>query len=81
MKIYFAAALVAFFLSLLFCFLLIPMLRKLKAGQNILSYVKEHKGKSGTPTMVGLAFILSAIIAFVLFPGRADRTAIVALTV
>ena len=81
MKIYFAAALVAFFLSLLFCFLLIPMLRKLKAGQNILSYVKEHKGKSGTPTMGGLAFILSAIVAFVLFPGRADRTAIVALTV
>ena len=57
MKNYLAAALVAFLLSLVFCLLLIPVLRKLKAGQNILSYVKEHKGKSGTPTMGGLAFV------------------------
>ena len=81
MKNYLAAALVAFFLSLAFCFLLIPVLRKLKAGQNILSYVKEHKGKSGTPTMGGLAFVLSAILAESIFLKKADRTAVVALTV
>lgn len=81
MKIYLSAALVAFFLSLLFCFLLIPMLRRLKAGQNILSYVKEHKGKSGTPTMGGLAFVLSAVFAEIIFLRKAERTAIVALTV
>lgn len=81
MKIYLSAALVAFFLSLALCFLLIPVLRKLKAGQNILSYVKEHKGKSGTPTMGGLAFVLSAILAESIFLRKADRTAIVSLTV
>ncbi|MFQ9738315.1 MAG: hypothetical protein ACLR06_11690 [Christensenellaceae bacterium] len=67
MKNYLAAALVAFLLSLVFCLLLIPVLRKLKAGQNILSYVKEHKGKSGTPTMGGLAFVLSAVLAEAVF--------------
>lgn len=81
MKNYLSAALVAFFLSLAFCFLLIPVLRKLKAGQNILSYVKEHKGKSGTPTMGGFAFILSASLACALFLKKADRTAIVTLTI
>ncbi len=81
MKSYLSAALVAFFLSLAFCFALIPVLRKLKAGQNILSYVKEHKGKSGTPTMGGLAFVLSAMLAEGIFLRGADRTAIVALTV
>ncbi len=81
MKNYFVAALVAFCLSLAFCFLLIPILRKLKAGQNILSYVKEHKGKSGTPTMGGLAFVLSAILAESIFLKKFDRVAIVALTV
>ena len=63
MKIYLLSALVSFALSLLFCWGLIPLLRCFKAGQNILVYVKEHKGKSGTPTMGGLAFIAAAIFA------------------
>ena len=37
----------AFLLSLAFCKLLIPLLRKIGAGQNILSYVKEHEQKNG----------------------------------
>ncbi len=57
------ALLAAFFLSLVFCKILIPLLRKWKAGQNILSYVKEHKNKSGTPTMGGLAFVLATLLA------------------
>lgn len=81
MKNYLAAALVAFLLSLVFCLLLIPVLRKLKAGQNILSYVKEHKGKSGTPTMGGLAFVLSAVLAEAVFLKKFDRAAVVSLTV
>ena len=47
--------------------LVIPTLKKLKAGQPILSYVKEHESKSGTPTMGGLFLILSLIIAFYLY--------------
>ncbi|MDE6442382.1 MAG: phospho-N-acetylmuramoyl-pentapeptide-transferase [Clostridia bacterium] len=42
--------------------IILPLLKRLKAGQYILGYVKEHKNKSGTPTMGGLAFI-TAIIA------------------
>ena len=63
MKIYLVAVLLAFVLSFVFCLGLIPILRRLKAGQNILVYVKEHKGKSGTPTMGGIAFIAAAVIA------------------
>lgn len=42
------------------CAALLPLLRRLKAGQQILSYVTEHKGKSGTPTMGGIAFMAAA---------------------
>ena len=62
MRLYIVSVLISFALSLVFCFVLIPILRRLKAGQNILSYVKEHKKKSGTPTMGGLAFIAAAMV-------------------
>lgn len=81
MKTYILAALVAFFLSLLFCYLLIPLLRRLKAGQNILVYVKEHKNKGGTPTMGGLAFITAAVLAAVAFVRKADRTFVLTLAI
>lgn len=64
------AGLCAFALSFLLSKLLIPILRRFKAGQTVLSYVKEHREKSGTPTMGGLAFILSASIVALLFGER-----------
>ena len=67
MKICLLAMIAAFFLSLLFCKILIPLLRKWKAGQNILSYVKEHKSKSGTPTMGGIAFVSAAVLVSAFF--------------
>lgn len=73
-KIYLSSALVSFALSFVFCLVLIPVLRRLKAGQNILVYVKEHKEKSGTPTMGGIAFIAAALIAAAIFIGRARPT-------
>ena len=63
MKGYGIALITAFGLGLVACRLLIPLLRKWKAGQNVLSYVKEHKSKGGTPTMGGLAFVFSALVA------------------
>ena len=63
MKQFMGVGLLAFAISLLFCLLLIPVLRRIKAGQNILSYVKEHQTKSGTPTFGGLAFLLGAVVA------------------
>ncbi len=71
MRIYFLSTIVALVLSVVFCWLWIPLLRKWKAGQNILSYVKEHHEKSGTPTMGGVAFIVAALISA--FLCRQDR--------
>jgi phospho-N-acetylmuramoyl-pentapeptide-transferase len=53
-------------MSFLFAFLtaliLIPLLKKLKVGQNILSYVDHHETKSGTPTMGGVIFVLPLVL-------------------
>ncbi|MDE7439326.1 MAG: phospho-N-acetylmuramoyl-pentapeptide-transferase [Clostridia bacterium] len=61
MKIFVVGIIAAFGVSLLFLLILLPLLRRLKAGQYILGYVKEHKDKGGTPTMGGLAFIAAII--------------------
>ncbi|MDE7257213.1 MAG: phospho-N-acetylmuramoyl-pentapeptide-transferase, partial [Clostridia bacterium] len=67
MKSYFIVLLSAFGLTLVLTACLMPLLKRLKAGQYILGYVKEHKSKSGTPTMGGLAFITAVIIVAVIF--------------
>ena len=59
----------------------IPILRRLKTGQNIIVYVKEHKNKSGTPTMGGLGFILAAILASAICIRGWNRTVTVALAI
>ncbi|MBQ9728763.1 MAG: phospho-N-acetylmuramoyl-pentapeptide-transferase [Clostridia bacterium] len=74
MKIHLLTSVVAFGVSLLLCVILIPVLRKLKAGQNILVYVKEHAKKSGTPTMGGIAFVLAALLASAIFLRFSDTT-------
>lgn len=67
MKSYLIALLSAFAAAFVLTALLMPLLRRLKAGQYILGYVKEHKGKSGTPTMGGLAFITAIIIVAIIY--------------
>ena len=69
MKLIFIGILTAFAASLLLLLMLLPLLKRLKAGQYILGYVKEHKSKSGTPTMGGLAFICAVIIVGFCFTG------------
>lgn len=81
MKRYLFSALVAFGFSLLFCWLLIPILRRFKAGQNILSYVKEHEKKSGTPTMGGIAFLSAAVLSVALFVSGLDRKVLICLAI
>ena len=73
--------LASFLLSFLLCAALIPLLKRLGAGQNILHYVKEHKSKGGTPTMGGLAFILAASVIALIANGVADKPFLVALAV
>lgn len=85
MRLYLLSILISFVLSFVFCLALIPILRRLKAGQNILFYVKEHKNKNGTPTMGGLAFIAAAVVAAAIFIGYIHppipRTSILCLAV
>lgn len=64
-----AAILLAVVLSFLIAFLLgfavIPWLRRLKFGQTILDIGPAwHKAKQGTPTMGGVMFIVSTLLAF-----------------
>lgn len=41
--------------------------RKFKLRQTVLHYVSEHKSKSGTPTMGGIAFLIGSSLATLLF--------------
>ncbi len=68
MNVYLALALtavVSFLISFGLGFVLIPWLKKLKFGQNILLEDGPvwHKSKQGTPTMGGLMFIVSIIVS------------------
>lgn len=57
-----------FFVSALIGPVIIPVLKKLKFGQKILEIgPKWHEGKSGTPTMGGFIFIVSATLVGAIF--------------
>ncbi|QAT40009.1 phospho-N-acetylmuramoyl-pentapeptide-transferase [Clostridium sp. JN-9] len=72
--------LVAFFISILQGPIIIPILHKLKFGQNIREEGPEsHRKKTGTPTMGGIIFILSTIITILLVVRKANDEAMVAL--
>lgn len=59
--------LVGFLFAALISPLIIYLIKKLKAKQTILHYVKEHESKNGTPTMGGLIFIISCTLVCVCF--------------
>jgi phospho-N-acetylmuramoyl-pentapeptide-transferase len=63
------AMMIGFLMAIVTAVILIPILKKLKAGQTINKYLeKTHSSKSGTPTMGGLIFIIPTIITiFILF--------------
>jgi len=81
MKNYLFASVVSFAVAFVFCLILIPVLRRMKAGQNILVYVKEHKQKGGTPTMGGVAFISAALLVSAFFVKKSDRLVIVTFVI
>ena len=60
------ALMIGFLLATAFGLILIPLLKKIKAGQRINVYVENHQRKSGTPTMGGLIFIIPTIITVVI---------------
>ena len=52
-------------------YFIIPVLRRLKAGQHIREDGPEsHKKKGGTPTMGGLIFMFGALVACVIMAGK-----------
>ena len=74
-------------LNLCLCFVLavvvspfmIKWLRKLKFGQNILVYVEQHKGKTGTPTMGGIIFICTSIVGYFVFFNKNNTFATISI--
>ena len=60
------ALMIGFILSTVFGYFLIPILKKIKAGQRINVYVENHQKKSGTPTMGGLIFIITTIVTILI---------------
>ena len=58
----------------------IKLVRRLKAGQPILSYVDNHKAKQGTPTMGGVSIVLALLTALI-FTRHGDKTTPIILTV
>ncbi len=71
----------AFAVSLLLCAMLLPLLKRLRAGQEILEYVTEHSAKQGTPTMGGIAFILTVVLLSAVFCNWSNRATAVAVAV
>ena len=67
------AIMLGFITSTLVGLVLVPLLKRMKVGQRISTYMDfAHRSKEGTPTMGGLIFIIStvAVMAFLLLSGR-----------
>lgn len=67
MLAYFLVFLVALLLAIVLGVPILKLCRKFHLSQTILHYVDNHAGKSGTPTMGGFIFIISALIASLIF--------------
>ena len=58
---------ISFIISVVCAIILIPILKKLKAGQSLSIYLERtHKTKQGTPTIGGLIFIIPTILITIL---------------
>lgn len=74
------AVLIAFFISSILGPILIPLLHRLKFGQNIREEgPKSHQKKAGTPTMGGIIFIISSFITMAILINKPSDEAMIAL--
>ena len=74
------SVLIAFFLSIIQGPILIPILHKLKFGQNIRAEgPKSHLKKAGTPTMGGIIFMISTMITMLIIVRHTSDEAMIAL--
>lgn len=76
-----AAAFIGFAAALVAMFILLPVLKRLKAKQEILSYVKLHAKKNGTATMGGIGFIAAFIAVSLLLVKVSSRLALVTMAI
>lgn len=67
MSYYLLAFLITLVVALILGPLVITLSKKIKASQTVLEYVKEHSGKSGTPTLGGIIFIVASLVALCFF--------------
>ncbi len=72
--------LTTFAVAMLILPLNIKLVKRLKAGQPILSYVDNHKSKAGTPTMGGVSIVIALLFAL-FFTRHNDNTAYIIVTV
>lgn len=72
--------LTAFAVALILLPINIRLVKRLKGGQPILSYVDNHKAKQGTPTMGGASIVL-ALLPAIAFTRRGDLTTTIILIV
>ena len=56
------ALMIGFIAASVFGLFFVPFMKRKHLGQTTSKFVKQHKGKSGTPTMGGLIFIISTIV-------------------
>jgi len=56
------ALMIGFILTIVFGYILIPFLKKLKVSQTVSEWMSIHKQKEGTPTMGGLIFIIPTVL-------------------
>ena len=70
-KVVLIPCVVSFFLSVILCRVFIPILKKLKFGQQVRQEGNpEHLKKQGTPTMGGIAYLIAFVIAALIFAFR-----------
>ncbi len=76
------AILIAFVLGVILCPIFIPILHKMKFGQNVRDDGPEsHLKKQGTPTMGGITFLIAFVVASLFFlKGSTDSLAVVLVT-
>lgn len=76
----FIGLILGFFIALILGPITIPMLRRLKFGQNIRKEgPQSHLKKAGTPTIGGIIFILSSVLAMVVMRFEVTDEAMIAL--
>ncbi len=77
------AVIISFFLGVILCPLIIPVLHRLKFGQNVRDDGPEsHLKKTGTPSMGGIAFLIAIVITSLFFlKGNMDGVAVLLVTI